>query len=68
VSLRLPLPAALKPVALPEVVAVKVGDVIVAGNVSVTVAPVTLLGPALVTVIVYAKTYWSFEGSDWSST
>jgi len=24
--------------------------------------------PELVTVIVYAKTYWFFDGSDWSST
>src|SRR5581483_6457274 len=53
VSLMLPLPLALKPLAPP--VAVQVTPVKAAGKVSVTVAPVTLLGPALVTTRVYVS-------------
>ena len=41
------------PVAPPVLVAVKVAPVKLAGNVSATLAPVTLLGPALVTTTVY---------------
>src|SRR5436190_1502235 len=53
VSLMLPLPLTEKPVALPVCVVVYVTPVIAAGNTSATVAPVTTLGPALVTIIVY---------------
>ena len=53
VSLKLPLPLAVKPVALPVVVLVYVTFVKAAGNVSATLAPETLLGPAFVTTIVY---------------
>src|SRR5436305_1920544 len=53
VSLMLPLPLALKPVAPPLAVAVQVCVASAAGNVSVMVAPVTLLGPLLVATIVY---------------
>ena len=52
VSLMLPLPLAAKPVAPPVAVAVQLSLVIAAGIGSVTVAPVTLLGPPLVTTIV----------------
>src|SRR4029077_772605 len=53
VSLILPLPLAVKPDALPLATAVKVSLATAAGKVSVTVAPVTLLGPLLLTTIVY---------------
>src|SRR5437899_302784 len=49
----LPLPLAAKPVAPPVAVAVKVRPVSMLGNVSATLAPVMLPGPALVTTIVY---------------
>ena len=52
VSLILPEPEAVKPVAPPVAMAVKVLEEIKAGSVSVTVAPETLLGPALVTTTV----------------
>ena len=53
VSSMLPLPLAVKPVAPPVAVAVYVAPVSVLGRVSTTEAPVTSLGPALVTTIVY---------------
>ena len=53
VSLMLPLPLAVKPEAPPLPTAVYVSLVIAAGRTSVTVAPVTLLGPLLQTTIVY---------------
>ena len=52
-SLMLPVPLAVKPLAPPLCVAVKLSLATSAGIVSVTVAPVTLLGPALLTTIVY---------------
>ncbi len=52
VSLMLPLPLAVKPDALPVATAVQVALVDRSRQVSVTVAPVTLLGPLLVTTIV----------------
>jgi hypothetical protein len=52
VSLMLPDPAAVLPVAPPEAMLVNATPVIVAGNVSATVAPVAVDGPALLTVIV----------------
>ena len=52
VSLILPLPLAVKPVAPPVAEAVYVSLKKLAGKVSITVAPVTLLGPALVTTMV----------------
>src|SRR6266540_3540802 len=53
VSLMLPVPLAVNPEAPPVCVAVKVTPVMRAGKLSVTTAPVTLLGPLLITVIVY---------------
>src|SRR5438105_8735568 len=53
VSLMLPLPLAVKPEAPPLPTAVKVSLPTLAGRMSLTVAPVTLLGPLLLTTIVY---------------
>ena len=53
VSLMLPLPEAVFPVALPVTLLVYVTFVSSDVNVSVTVAPSTSLGPLLVTTIVY---------------
>ena len=55
VSLMLPVPLVVKPVAPPVAVAEKVTPVKVTGNKSATVAPVALLGPVLVTTIVYVS-------------
>src|SRR5258706_533398 len=52
VSLILPLPLAVKPDAPPLATAVNVSLVTAAGRTSPTLAPVTLLGPLLVTTIV----------------
>ena len=52
VSLIFPFPVVVFPLAPPVTVEVYVTLVSVAGNVSVTVAPVTSLGPAFVAVIV----------------
>ncbi len=52
VSLMLPVPLAVNPEAPPLCVAVKVTPVKMAGKFSVTTAPVTSLGPLLVTTIV----------------
>src|SRR5271167_2109970 len=49
----LPLPLAVNPEAPPLPTAVNVSLVITAGRTSVTVAPVTLLGPLLLTTMVY---------------
>ena len=51
VSLMLPLPLALWPLAPPAAMLVQV-QVRVAGKVSATVAPVALLGPALLATMV----------------
>src|SRR5512146_2197199 len=53
VSPMLPLPLAVKPVAPPLWVAVYVSLAMAAGMRSVTLAPVMLLGPLLVTTMVY---------------
>src|SRR5436309_1882922 len=53
VSLMLPLPEAVKPVAPPVATLRYDTLVMAAGRLSVTVAPVTVLGPLLVTTIVY---------------
>src|SRR5258708_3739874 len=52
VSLILPPPLAVKPDALPLATAVQVSLATAGGKGSVTVAPVTLLGPLLVTTMV----------------
>ena len=52
VSLMLPLPLAVKPAAPPLPAAVKVALAIPAGSTSATLAPVTSLGPLLVTTTV----------------
>ncbi len=52
VSLMLPPPTAVKPVAPPVATAVYVSPAIAAGMTSVTDAPMTLLGPLLLTTIV----------------
>ena len=52
VSLMFPEPLAVKPVAPPACTAVYVAPLRMPGNVSATVAPTTLLGPALVTTMV----------------
>ncbi len=52
VSLMLPLPLAVKPEAPPVPTAVNVSLTIAAGSTSLTVAPITSLGPLLVTTIV----------------
>ena len=53
VSPMLPAPEAVKPEAPPVCVAVKVTPVKTLGKMSLTAAPVTLLGPKLMTTIVY---------------
>jgi hypothetical protein len=52
VSLMLPVPPAVFPVAPPAATDVQVALVIAAGKVSVTVAPVTALGPLFLTTSV----------------
>src|SRR6476660_1202491 len=52
-SLMLPLPEASKPEVPLVPTAVQVSEVTIAGKVSVTVAPTTLDGPPLLTVMVY---------------
>src|SRR5450432_1150389 len=53
VSLMLPAPATVKPVAPPVAVAVQLSLWMAAGRASLTVAPMTSLGPLLLTTIVY---------------
>src|SRR5207248_4219445 len=53
VSLILPVPLALNPDAPPLPTALNVSVVIAAGRLSLTVAPVTSLGPLLATTMVY---------------
>src|SRR5437762_2075816 len=53
VALMLPVPLAVNPDAPPLPTAVNVSLVIAAGRVSLTVAPVTALGPLLATTMVY---------------
>ena len=55
VSLILPLPLVVKPDGPPLWVAVNVTAVNVLGKVSLTTAPVAVLGPGLLTVIVYVS-------------
>ena len=52
ISLMLPLPVAVKPVAPPVWVAVNVTPVKAAGKLSDTDAPFTAAGPKLVTIMV----------------
>ena len=52
VSLMSPLPLAVKPAAPPLPTAVNVSLAIAAGKISLTTAPVTALGPLLLTTMV----------------